>query len=452
MLIEFYGKNFGCFRDEFRLSMVAAKIDAGDDRGIVEVKVDGQEEPLRLLRAAAIYGANASGKSTILAAVDSLRRLIAGYRRRELVTLADSLLENSYTPFAGSKDPVELGLVANLGGKIYDYRITFGPELVKGERLSLVETGPKEVLLFNREKKGATGKWSDDPRFRLISEDQRPNVPLLNVASFVAPGLAGEIADGLSLFLGAAFYPAHFPPYISRHRSRPMRFSDPAKRVHDDPKFRTWLTDRLASADVGIAEVKSQKIEEELDFGPSISDRTTSKNTLARGGGTGKIVRYELKMGHRAGEGNFELPLYRESTGTVAFIRLAPFIYDLTHSEGFCAAFVDEIHESLHPTLLQALIRDFNCNTSMNYVRGQLIFTTHETMLLDAEAKNNILRRDQIYFTKKLEDGSSQLYSLVEFKERNNLNLRKRYLEGRYGALPAVDGGEEMAVPEAGGK
>ena len=66
MLLEFYGRNFGCFRDEFRLSMLATDVDPGSDRGVVEVKVEGEDEPLRLLRAVAIYGPNGSGKSTVL--------------------------------------------------------------------------------------------------------------------------------------------------------------------------------------------------------------------------------------------------------------------------------------------------------------------------------------------------------------------------------------------------
>ena len=71
-------------------------------------------------------------------------------------------------------------------------------------------------------------------------------------------------------------------------------------------------------------------------------------------------------------------------------------------------------------------------------MRGQLIFATHETALLDAEAKDAVLRRDQVYLTEKDSSGASRLYSVAEFKERNNLNLRRRYLQGRYGALPAL--------------
>ena len=91
----------------------------------------------------------------------------------------------------------------------------------------------------------------------------------------------------------------------------------------------------------------------------------------------------------------------------------------------------------MHPVLLQAVIGQFN-RMPAHKAHGQLVFTVHETSLLDAEAKNAVLRRDQIYFTEKDTNGASRLYSLAEFRERNNLNIRRRYLQGRYGALPAV--------------
>ncbi len=77
MLIELFGRNFGSFRDEFHLSMLATDIDPGNPRGIVEVPLEGEDEPLRLLRCAAIYGPNASGKSTVLRAAAALEHLLS---------------------------------------------------------------------------------------------------------------------------------------------------------------------------------------------------------------------------------------------------------------------------------------------------------------------------------------------------------------------------------------
>ena len=134
MLIEFYGKNYGCFRDEFRLSMLATDIDPKSDRGIVEVKVEGDPEPLRLLRAAAIYGPNASGKSTVLRAAGALSRLLSvtqSYSSDRPLTV--------YEPFAfGSKaagTPVTLGARAVIDHAVYDYLVSFDRTAIHHEKL-----------------------------------------------------------------------------------------------------------------------------------------------------------------------------------------------------------------------------------------------------------------------------------------------------------------------------
>ena len=132
------------------------------------------------------------------------------------------------------------------------------------------------------------------------------------------------------------------------------------------------------------------------------------------------------------------MPYGRESMGTHKMVALAPYIHDLLHGDQPQAYFIDEIGASIHPHLFEGLLRHFNCEIEPESVRGQLIFATHETVMLDAEAKHATLRRDQVYLTEKDSSGASRLYSIAEFNERNNHNLRRRYLHGRYGALPSL--------------
>jgi len=146
---------------------------------------------------------------------------------------------------------------------------------------------------------------------------------------------------------------------------------------------------------------------------------------------------FKLTFAHSGLHGPVGLDYYQESLGTLEIVELAPYIHDLIYGDELRAFFIDEIGASVHPVLLQALIRQFNCETPPESIRGQLIFATHETLVLDAEAKSAPLRRDQVYLTEKDATGASRLYSIAEFKERNNLNLRRRYLQGRYGALPS---------------
>jgi AAA15 family ATPase/GTPase len=131
------------------------------------------------------------------------------------------------------------------------------------------------------------------------------------------------------------------------------------------------------------------------------------------------------------------MPFDTESRGTIRLVELAPLLYHLLHDGAGDAAFVDELDSSLHPVLLKGLVEEIN-RGPVDAARGQLIFTTHDVTLLDEEAKHGVLRRDQVYFTEKDASGVGRLYSLAEFKERQNLNPGRRYMQGRYGALPAI--------------
>jgi hypothetical protein len=447
MLIEFYGKNFGCFRDEFRLSMVAADIDPGNDRGIVEVRLDGHKEPLRLLRAAAIFGANASGKSTVLRAAGALGSMLTysafggGWRGDDGSggDLDAGLLAGTLEPFAlgNASETCELGVHAAIDGKVYHYQVAATTKRVEEEQLQQVGIDGEGTVLFHRHGKQVTGQWRDQEggNFSVICKDFRGDALLLSLAAAMAPMQARKIWHGLCCALGvsmaAELRPSGFQPRITDQTLR--------QRLHKDDEFRRWTEDRLRAADTGVTHIEVRESKRRI----VLPSRRAEEPTLA------SLPRYSISLRH-AGDGvECELPFHLESDGTRAMLRLAPVVYGLTHPTPSTATFfIDEIHESLHPALLRAIISHFNCDTPKKRVYGQLIFATHETSLLDGEAKDNILRRDQVYFTKKLADGAATLYSLVEFKERNNLNLRKRYLEGRYGALPNVD---QLGKPQAGG-
>lgn len=419
MLIEFFGENFGCFRDEFRLSMLATDVDPDSERGTVEVEVKGDDEPLRLLRAAALYGPNASGKSTVVRAADALRGLLSNSAK----LTSDAPLE-AYEPFllgSRSTDCVRLGLTAVVGGAVYAYRVGFLRDAVQHEALERI-SGKAPELFFERDGKAVRGQWTDDPQFGLIAHAFRPNALLLSLADAFAPKLAGDIAVGLRTAL------------VAYHDSASLhQLWASAVRAASVPAFRDWLDAQLRAADVGIVGLRAAPAERNI-----LAEGITPAGSpsVPTGRDPTRSVFFELL--HGTGDRPVALPLARESSGTKRLIALAPLFYDLLHSERALTAFVDGLDASLHPTLLQGLLQHFNSEARLGNVRGQLIFTANETGLLDHEAKEAVLRRDQVYFTEKRADGSARLYSLAEFKERNNLNIRRRYLQGRYGAIPAV--------------
>lgn len=426
MLIELYGQNFGCFRDEFRLSMLAASIDPDSHRGVVEVTIHGDDEPLRLLRAVAIYGPNGSGKSTVMRAASALRQLIVttpGLR-------SDAPLQ-PYEPFALAKkhQPVRLGIKAVIDQQVYDYEIQFDRTHFLSERLRWLKADG-ERLLLDRQGPKASGDWMQNERFALLAKDFRRNALLLALADRLAPALAKNIARGLRRLLKGFDHQPELPWFMGGG-------SGVAKRAREDSRFGQWLLTQLKSADIGVENLRTEEarmlVRVEADDAESVEEEDSDPSLEG-----GEHTTYHLTLLHRGEEGAFPIPYHRESAGTRRLVDMAPVLYDLARGPDASALFIDEIDESLHPTLLQGMIQHFNCETPMVDVHGQLIFVTHETALLDAEARNALLRRDQVYLTEKDSSGAARLYSVAEFKERNNLNLRRRYLQGRYGALPSL--------------
>jgi len=120
-----------------------------------------------------------------------------------------------------------------------------------------------------------------------------------------------------------------------------------------------------------------------------------------------------------------------ESEGTQKLFALAGILFD-TLNKG-SVLFIDEFDASLHPLMSHAIVELFN-SSQTNPNNAQLIFMTHDTNLLS----NKLFRRDQIWFTEKNKYGATDLYSLAEYKVRNDASFEKDYIQGRYGAIPYI--------------
>jgi uncharacterized protein len=146
----------------------------------------------------------------------------------------------------------------------------------------------------------------------------------------------------------------------------------------------------------------------------------------------------QIELIHHASDskGAFHIPFRRESAGTKAWLSLAGrILFALRYGETLV---VDEIDASLHPRLSATLIQIFR-DGELNRRGAQLIFTTHDVSFLGILLDEDLLSRDEVWFTEKGHDGSTTLYSLLDFKPRTSENFERGYLQGRYGALPIVD-------------
>ena len=160
----------------------------------------------------------------------------------------------------------------------------------------------------------------------------------------------------------------------------------------------------------------------------------------------GKVQFRTLTAVHDSGQGRaVRLPFGHESDGSRRLLRLLPILYQLEKTGGVFV--VDELERSMHPMLARKIIEYFV--KAEHNSQSQLIFTTHESTLLDL----NLMRRDEIWFTEKDPAGVTHLYSLADFKVRKDLRIEKGYLDGRFGAIPFLGGIdriiEEQAASEA---
>jgi hypothetical protein len=183
----------------------------------------------------------------------------------------------------------------------------------------------------------------------------------------------------------------------------------------------------LASADLGITDV--EVIEEDLSSYAVLHNLSPDSPFRAFSPRIGAGV----QLRHRADPdgGEVVLPFDQESQGTRTFFELSAFIITVLKVGG--VLLVDELDRSLHPHLALRIVEMFS-DPATNPNNAQLIFNTHDTNLLDTR----ILRRDQIWFTEKGDDGATRLFPLTDFRARKYENLERGYLQGRYGAVPSV--------------
>ena len=206
--------------------------------------------------------------------------------------------------------------------------------------------------------------------------------------------------------------------------------------------FKAFLKQLLRAADVGITDIKWITVPSN-DRIMSFARFILPENALKRDGinffrangsfwavvVSGGVAKFsELKFIH----GSVPMRGMHESDGTIKLLEYSVFLYSLVHEDKLWV--VDEIDRSLHPFLSRFVLDMTLCGA---VGRSQLLVTTHDTTLLS----QSLWRTDEVWFTEKRPDGSTDLYSLYQFKPRFDVDLAKGYLEGRWGAIPYLGKG-----------
>ena len=421
-LIEFSVKNFRSIKERMTLSLVASKKLVSQESTVDEGAVFDVDAEYALLKSVAIYGANASGKSNIMSAVNVLKSMVLNSSRE---TAANQPI--SVDPFSQdeltAQAPSAFEIVFLLGESTYRYGFDATAERVTAEWL-FTSAGGREKTLFTRTVDGITvGRSKLFKEGKGLEERTRANALFLSVVAQFNGALAVAIqkwfADSLKTISGL-----DDAGYLGFTISR-----------CDDEEWRSSIVDFVRALDVGIEDISISKVPLR-DSLPHELPTEIRQLILSKNDGEIPHVSTSHRVfgsdGRVVGISSFDFDK-QESEGTQKVFALAgPLIDTLKNGR---VLFVDEIDARLHPLLTIALIRLFN-SAETNRKNAQLVFTTHDTNVLSSD----VLRRDQVWFTEKDRFGASVLYSLLEYKPRNDSSLSKNYLQGRYGAIPILGG------------
>lgn len=411
MLIQFNFKNFKSFREEAILDLSAAKMTEFSGRVITV----GSE---KVLPVAAIYGANASGKSNIYSAFEYMSDFVAesfkygGEEEKFAEYKPTPFLFDSTSADAESSFEVYFTLDGDKTEKTFNYGFCVNKEGVTEEWLnSKAKTARKYSRVFYR---GLDEKDLDLSGFPKSSRDNL-QVALEKQVLIISLGAKLKIAKCKNIrdwFLANEF--ADFgDPFTNFFMSRRL-----PKGFVDNKEVQHKVVDYFASFDEHIKDFKIEKVPHD---------------------GESKDESYTIKALHRKmdSEEMAEIPLVMESAGTLKMFALYPELQEVL--EKGSVFFIDELNARLHPLLVRNFILTF-LNPEINENHAQLVFTTHDTWQLS----NQLLRRDEIWFVEKDEDGVSTLYSLADFVDEDGSRIRKdesyekNYLIGKYGAIPTL--------------
>jgi hypothetical protein len=414
MLIEFSVGNYRSFKDPVTFSMVAANLVA-KDKNLDANNVFAADKDLRLLKSAAIYGANASGKSNLARALSFMKQFMINSSKE-----TQSTDEIGVEPFRLNTEtegkPSYFELVFLMDGIQYRYGFEATRERVTSEWLFYVPK-VRETQLFERDFDTIrpSKKYDADG----IQQRTRSNALFLSVSAQFNVELAERILEWLTDNLNI----------ISGLNAR--LYLDYTVKCFTNNENRSDIVNFIKKLDLGISEIQVDQEDFPVDSLPDeIPDEI--KKLIVKTGVKATSIGTEHRKFDREGKyqslEKFDLGNH-ESQGTQkVFAWAGPLINALKKGE---VLIIDEFDASLHPLISLAIVEMFNSQET-NSNNAQLIFITHDTNLLS----NKIFRRDQIWFTEKNRYGATDLYSLAEYKIRKDATFESDYIKGRYGAIP----------------
>ena len=379
MVLEIRLSNMFSFRDEVTLDLQAAKIQTKKARELEGnlFSVDGEQ----MLKSVALFGANASGKSNVIKAIKACVNMVRSSHNYNVDTRF-AISPFKFEDYANKPSSFYIRFLLN--GVEYEYSFSFMHDEIITETLYYYPNGRKS-LVFSRDESRGTEK-KDIYEFKTVIK--RPF----------------DVADNTS----------KKTLYISRASQMDREIAQKIFLFFCNDIVLDYQVANIDSLDNLFKKRKEQMLEVLRTADSDIIDFKIQNNAITTFHRTNPSVAFDFET--------------EESEGTKTLFRMMVRMIGIIH-EGKMLL-VDEIDNSLHTQLVEFVIGMFNHSD-----HAQLIYTTHNTHLLNTDFQ----RRDQVYFVNKREDGSSDLYSLFDFKDfRDTLDMEKAYLQGRFDAIPYI--------------
>lgn len=401
MIEEISFKNVLSFKDEVTFSF-----EATDDSTFESSHVVMMPNGTRLLRLGVVYGANASGKSNLLYAIDWLREFML----HEPQNIDSS---TGFEPFMLDKDtpelPSEYSMKFWIDGVRYWYQLHVTDKHVLFEKLSFYKT-TQPIKIFERKYEDGQLVLNFNPAVQKIGQEELKVVNIYclpNMSFFATRGRVNmkmEHVDKVRDWIHNKFMPlVDIGANMNKYGYN---------KIKKDNKFVDYLVDFMHLADFNISGLENNYAKEQ----------DTANNPA---------IVFEHTVENDRGSERYNMSFGQQSEGTKRMIGIEAAIYEAVEFESFLT--IDEIESSLHPDLLEYVLQKF----LMNHGNSQLLVTTHYPGLLDTI--NDLLRKDNIWFVEKGKNGSTDLYSLVEFNGLNKITRFERaYRNGQFGALPNI--------------
>lgn len=440
MLIRFIVNNIFSFGKKTEFNMLTGPWHRSLPNHLKKIK------NVNVLKLASIYGANGAGKSNLIKSMAVLQDMVINEK------INTQFIGSTFKFNKNKQSKRQLGIEFAIDDLVYLYNIEFSDERIASENLIISGLGKRiDKTVYSRKTDGK-GKSSIKfgKKYEKLSEDRT----LINIIEkrFIEPNktilkLLTSIGDNKFVDAINAFNWFKYKLQIVVPGSHPIGLPF---RLYNEKDFYDYANKTLKACNLGISKIWSKEKTLKEYFGENIpgyvedirnqlmnnkklkygEQKIAKKDTLLFSRGKDGLIVHQIKLEHTNKIGSTaEFSIEEESDGIIRLMQFISAFFDVTYLDRVYV--IDEIERSIHPLLIKELIQNFSKNDKSN---GQLIFSTHESCLLDLD----FFRQDEIWFAEKDPIGSTDLYSLSEFKQHNTTDIRKGYLTGRYGSIPII--------------